>query len=1467
MTTLQLLHATDLESGFEQITTAANMKILADYYSNNDTLFISSGDNFIPGPYFNAAGDYSMRAVYNKAFNDFYNLDGDNVYEDLRNEVGFADIAIMNLLEIDASVIGNHEFDAGASVFGDMITHYPRGAGLENDRWIGAQFPYLSSNLDFSKSGLGDFYTDEILSGADFEITPEEAAAVTAKYQDESGQKKLAPAVKLTTDGGETYGVIGVTTPYLASISSPGLVEVVNADGTRNDTIYNSDTRDAEMTELAKLVQVQVDRLEASGVNKIILTSHLQDFAYEKLLATKLDGVDIIIAGGSDTILANDADDLRAGDVASDTYPVTNITDLSGNSTYLVSTDGQFNYLGRLNATFDDDGHVVSVDTQNSGPISTETENVAAITGLKLGSDGNIDLSDDGLNAGSSLIEKASIIDDVVSGLEAVAASKDSNVVGLTDVYLEGRRSKVRTEETNLGDLSADSLLHATRQFDTVFAFKNGGGIRSEIGDSSTDENNITTFTAPLANEQTGREEGEVSQLAIETSLKFNNGVTLLELSGSDLKEILEHGVKGFLNADSQPGQFPQVGGLYFSVDMDQQAGDRITEIALVDQDGFVTQHIYNNGSFVGDAATQEFRGASLNFLVENDGDGYPFSTLAQNVEVIDGFGEQEAFAMLMSDQYLVEAYDTAETSKTYDTRIQFMDSEIFGEGREALVSLIPEASRSVAPKVASSTKLGSVADEGGAEIVSVDGAIAAVTNGIDNRVEILDMEDPEHPVHLGALDVSEMASDDITLVGGITSFDLGEGITSVAIKGETVVASYKNGDVSLGGYVVTYKVPGGDLASATAMVSQVGVQPDCVILNADGTLAFTADEGEITIVNGEYVDPQGSISIIDTATGAVTKIGFDHLDAATLKAAGVRISDASSSAAADIEPEYVALSDDETLLFVTLQENNAVAKIDISGIVAGQTVNAADIMEILPLGYKDHNLAGNELDASDRDGEINITNHNLWGMYMPDTIKSYEVNGTNYFVIANEGDGRGDVDDMGEKGKFGDEARVKDLGDPGLPSLDADAGYTPEELANDQLGRLKISVLDGDTDGDGDIDQLVTFGARSFSIFDANGQLVFDSGSDFEAITASLSPLSFNDDNGENGENRSDAKGPEPEALEIVRAGDSVYAIIGMERVNYVMVYDITDPSHATFINAVDIRAFGDIAPEGMDVGVNENGDLMLYIASEVSSTVTAHYLTGNIEDDHGDSVIEGTDGADSIIQGAGSDVIVGNGGTDFYATSGHTSVISILDDADVALLERFHGDIFEDGASVARVETFTQFAVSESVDYVQVERLEHAGKILSFDDVELTPTLTDHGGDNHVRLGVGHYAVNMGDGHDEVAISHGNAVRLGDGDDTLFVSHGHDMVAELGDGHDMVVITNDAAIDLSIVDFAEGDQIDMSAIGVTAMSDMQMDLDNDGNILIQHGEVDITLVTGTANLTMGDIDASDFVFAAEII
>ncbi|GAA4893076.1 hypothetical protein GCM10023311_16950 [Flaviramulus aquimarinus] len=361
-----------------------------------------------------------------------------------------------------------------------------------------------------------------------------------------------------------------------------------------------------------------------------------------------------------------------------------------------------------------------------------------------------------------------------------------------------------------------------------------------------------------------------------------------------------------------------------------------------------------------------------------------------------------------------------------------------------------------------------------------------------------------------------------------------------------------------------------------------VGALPDMVTFSKDGKLIISANEGE---PNDDYtVDPEGTISIIDLSDDSVTTLDFTAFNGqeASLEAQGFRVFGPGATLAQDVEPEYITVSEDSNTAWVSLQENNGIAKVNL----VSKTIEA-----IYPLGFKDYSLAGNEIDASDKDGVTVLKSWSVLGMYQPDAITSANIGGTEYIFSANEGDAR-DYD------SFSEEVRVDDL------TLDETVYPVANDFQNEvNLGRLKTTTTIGDTDNDNDVDQIYSYGARSFSIWSSSGSLLYDSGNSIASETLVATPTRFNDE-----DKRSDDKGAEPEAVEILNIGNERYILfVGLERNDQVLVYDITNPMSPSFMTILSHS--GDEAPEGLLVINAEdspNGKDLLVVSNEDSGTVS---------------------------------------------------------------------------------------------------------------------------------------------------------------------------------------------------------------------------------------------------------------------
>jgi 2',3'-cyclic-nucleotide 2'-phosphodiesterase (5'-nucleotidase family) len=644
---LQLLHLSDGEAGLLASQTAPYLAALVDGFDNTyaNTLILAGGDNFIPGPFLNGGTDISVRDELNT-------VTGSNITGNLPTAA--VDIAIHNLIGVEASTIGNHEFDLGSRVFRDSFIKGTETTGVNG--WVGAQFPYLSANLDFSG--------DNDLKGSFINT------ATTAGLEEAAAHKgKIVPSAVVIKNG-EKIGLVGATTQIIEKISSTGGVEVkgFSGDGSEIDN----------MALLASQLQPVIDDLISQGVNKVILMSHLQQISNEEALAPLLRGVDIILAAGSNTRLgdSNDQAVAFAGHDANfaNTYPIVT-QGADGGTTLIVNTDNEYTYLGRLVVDFDAQGRIIptSVDPLVSGAYAATAANVAMAWNVS-----EANLATTAFADGT----KGENVQDLTEAVQTVISSKDGQLWGYSNVYLEGERAFVRSEETNLGNLSADANLFYAKSIDptVVISLKNGGGIRSQIG--SVDVVSGAKETT-LANPSASKPEGAVSTLDIENSLRFNNTLSLVTVSASKLRELLEHGIASYPNQ----GRFPQVSGLAFSFDLTKPAGSRILNLAIQDSQGNDQDVVVRGGVLVGDPA-RTFRMVTLNFLA-GGGDSYPFAKDASEQRVdlynatspsttgtatFSGDGtEQDALAEYLKVNHATAttAYNQTETSAAQDERLQ----------------------------------------------------------------------------------------------------------------------------------------------------------------------------------------------------------------------------------------------------------------------------------------------------------------------------------------------------------------------------------------------------------------------------------------------------------------------------------------------------------------------------------------------------------------------------------------------------------------------------------------------------------------------------------------------------------------------------------------------------------------------------------------------------------------------------
>src|SRR3989338_3043278 len=497
------------------------------------------------------------------------------------------------------------------------------------------------------------------------------------------------------------------------------------------------------------------------------------------------------------------------------------------------------------------------------------------------------------------------------------------------------------------------------------------------------------------------------------------------------------------------------------------------------------------------------------------------------------------------------------------------------------------------------------------AEIVAYDSTTYRlyIANSIGAKLDIVDFANPNTPVLLSSIPM--------TPYGNINSLAVYNGVVAVAME---------NADPQVNGTVVFFDSDGVYINQVT-----VGAMPDMITFNNDHTKIVVACEGE---PKSDYsVDPEGSIGIIDLAPGYASltnaNVSMAYFTAfngqeVTLRAQGIRIFGPGSSVAQDLEPEYITIADDNQTAYVSLQENNAMAVVSL---------NTATVTDIRPLGLMDYSNENNGLDASDQTSSILISSIPVKGTFMPDALAHATIGGQEYIFSANEGDAR-------------EYAAVNDVERLSGTSLDPTAFPDQTILKNNQfLGRLNALQATGDTDNDGDKDEIHVLGTRSFSIWNAaTGALVFDSKDLIEQITATHPALAglFNASNSSGAatsKNRSDDKGPEPEGVATAFINGSHYLFVSLERVGCVMIFNIDQPATPVYAGYYNNRFAAGNGPDRGAEGIiyiskeaSPNNNALVVLANEVSSTLsvfqvnTCVELAGATITAADDSICEGT-------------------------------------------------------------------------------------------------------------------------------------------------------------------------------------------------------------------------------------------------
>lgn len=470
------------------------------------------------------------------------------------------------------------------------------------------------------------------------------------------------------------------------------------------------------------------------------------------------------------------------------------------------------------------------------------------------------------------------------------------------------------------------------------------------------------------------------------------------------------------------------------------------------------------------------------------------------------------------------------------------------------------------------------------AEIVAFDPTTDKlyIANSIGAKMDIVNFSNPSAPVLLNSVSM--------TPYGNLNSLTVHNGVVAVAVE---------NTNPQLNGKIVFFDQNGTYISDVT-----VGAMPDMITFNNDYTKVLVACEGE---PKSDYsVDPEGSVGIVDVTGGYatlsaanVTMVNFQSFNGqeAALRTQGIRIFGPGSSAAQDFEPEYITISEDNSTAYVSLQENNAMAVINI----ATGTVSA-----VRPLGAMNYANGNNGLDASDQTAGVFIGSAPIKGLFMPDALAHASISGTEYIFSANEGDAR-------EYTAITEVAR--------LSATPLDASIPDQNILkhNQFLGRINVTNASGDTDGDGDIDDIHVFGTRSFSIWNAQtGALVFDSKDLIEQITSHHPTLSglFNASNSAGAavsKNRSDDKGPEPEGVATAVINGNHYLFVSLERVGGVMLFNVDVPSTPVYVGYYNNRSAATNSPDRGAEGIitiskedSPTGKEIVILANEVSSTLS---------------------------------------------------------------------------------------------------------------------------------------------------------------------------------------------------------------------------------------------------------------------
>jgi len=570
---LQILHSSDNESSFQDPNTLE--KKILNYSAVAEGLRAVARRECTPGLHL-TAGDHTIPGPFYQASEEAFGAPG------------LGDIMMYNAMNIAANGMGNHEFDGGIDEFATMLD--------------AADYPFIAANLDFSEVEL-EAETPPIETGRD-------AGPCFA-----SNGKVVRSCWVMR--GGNRIGLIGrAPADFFNVIEDP--------ENTLGGLDFAGGRDDSNQPLISAVDQVleQVDKLERRGVNRIILLDHAQDFTDDPLSASSLRGIDIIVAAGSTGFMAKEVAEgpfnlLRPADQAEADYPTVRV-DSEGETVLVVNSDQQYRYVGNLIVRFDRQGRIAAFDDFRNGPVATSAAGREALAAV---------LNTDQANP-------VARVEDTFQALTETSIIQDAFfVVGTTEFPLNGQRADVRSRETNLGNLAADSTIWGAQQngFPNVdVALKNSGGIRDSI------------------------EGPTIIRLAVQAALAFDNTLTVLEMTGDQLLAATENSVS---RAEFTDGRFPQIAGMEFEFDTgfapieaETSVSDpsRVRNLTVTKHDGTVVDLVADG---VADpAALADTYELATNSFTATGGDGYAAFPAATEL------GATTAGEQAILEDYIAEA-------------------------------------------------------------------------------------------------------------------------------------------------------------------------------------------------------------------------------------------------------------------------------------------------------------------------------------------------------------------------------------------------------------------------------------------------------------------------------------------------------------------------------------------------------------------------------------------------------------------------------------------------------------------------------------------------------------------------------------------------------------------------------------------------------------------------------------------